>query len=41
MNPTLSDQINATVNAQRDTTQSDINKFQYYPVVSIGLAYRF
>ena len=40
-NPTLSNQINTAVNAQRDKTQSDINKFQYYPVVSIGLAYRF
>lgn len=40
-NPTLSDQINAAVNAQRDKTQSDLNKFQYYPVVSIGLAYHF
>ncbi len=40
-NPTLSDQINAAVNAQRDKTQSDINKFQYYPVVSVGVAYHF
>jgi len=40
-NPTLSDQINAAVAAQRDKTQSDINKFQYYPVVSMGLAYHF
>ena len=40
-NPTLSDQINAAVAAQRDKTQSDINKFQYYPVVSVGLAYHF
>ncbi len=40
-NPALSDQINAAINAQRDKTQSDLNKFQYYPVVSVGLAYRF
>ena len=40
-NPTLSDQINAAINAQRDKTQSDLNKFQYYPVISVGLAYRF
>ena len=40
-NPTLSQQINAAVNAQRDQTQSDLNKFQYYPVVSVGLAYHF
>lgn len=40
-NPTLSDQINAAINAQRDRTQSDFNKFQYYPVVSVGLAYHF
>lgn len=40
-NPTLSDQINAAINAQRDQTQSDLNKFQYYPVVSVGLAYHF
>ena len=40
-NPALSAQINAAVNAQRDKTQSDINKFQYYPVVSVGFAYRF
>lgn len=40
-NPTLSDQINAAINAQRDKSQSDLNKFQYYPVVSVGLAYHF
>ncbi len=40
-NPTLNEIINAAVNAQRDKTQSDINKFQYYPVVSVGLAYHF
>ena len=40
-NPTLNDQINAAINAQRDKTQSDLNKFQYYPVVSVGLAYQF
>lgn len=40
-NPTLSNQINAAINAQRDKTQSDLNKFQYYPVVSVGLAYHF
>ncbi len=40
-NPTLSNQINAAINAQRDQTQSDLNKFQYYPVVSVGLAYHF
>ena len=40
-NPTLNDQINAAINAQRDQTQSDLNKFQYYPVVSVGLAYHF
>ncbi len=39
--PTLSAQINAAINAQRDQTQSDLNKFQYYPVVSVGLAYHF
>ena len=39
--PALNNQINAAVNAQRDKTQSDLNKFQYYPVVSVGLAYHF
>ncbi len=39
--PTLNDQINAAINAQRDKSQSDLNKFQYYPVVSVGLAYHF
>ena len=39
--PVLNNEINAAVNAQRDQTQSDLNKFQYYPVVSVGLAYHF
>ena len=40
-NPALSSLINADLNAQRDKTQSDVNKFQYYPVISFGLAYHF
>jgi len=39
--PTLSSLINTAVSAQRDKTQSDVNKFQYYPVLSFGLAYHF
>jgi len=39
--PALSSLINADLNAQRDKTQSDVNKFQYYPVISFGLAYHF
>ncbi len=40
-NSPLSDQIDTDLNAQRDKTQSDVNKFQYYPVISFGLAYHF
>lgn len=39
--PTLSSQIDADINAQQAKTQSDVNKFQYYPVVSFGIAYHF
>ena len=39
--PALSDMINAALAAQRDKSQSDVNKLQYYPVVSVGLAYHF
>ena len=39
--PTLSATINTDLNAQRDKTQHDVNKFQYYPVVSFGVAYHF
>ena len=39
--PTLSDMINAAIAAQRDKSQSDANKLQYYPVVSVGFAYHF
>lgn len=39
--PALSDMINAAIAAQRDKSQSDVNKLQYYPVVSVGLAYHF
>ena len=33
--------IDDAVSAQRDKTQSDVNKFQYYPVISFGIAYHF
>lgn len=39
--PTLGATINSDLSAQQDKTQSDVNKFQYYPVVSFGLAYHF
>lgn len=39
--PTLSSMIDAAIAAQRDKSQSDVNKLQYYPVVSVGLAYHF
>ncbi len=34
-------QLDADLAAQRDKTQSDVNKFQYYPVAAIGIAYAF
>jgi len=39
--PTLTAAINSDLNVQQEKTQSDVNKFQYYPVVSFGLAYHF
>lgn len=39
--PTLSNIINTAIAAQRDKSQSDVNKLQYYPVVSVGFAYHF
>ncbi len=39
--PALNNMINAAIAAQRDKSQSDVNKLQYYPVVSVGLAYSF
>ena len=34
-------QLDTDLAAQRDKTQSDVNKFQYYPVAAIGIAYTF
>ena len=39
--PTLSSMIDTAIAAQRDKSQSHVNKLQYYPVVSVGLAYHF
>lgn len=39
--PALNNEINAAIAAQRDKSQSDANKLQYYPVVSVGFAYHF
>ncbi len=39
--PTLSSMIDTAIAAQRDKSQSDANKLQYYPVVSVGFAYHF
>lgn len=39
--PTLNNMINTAIAAQQGKSQSDVNKLQYYPVVSVGLAYHF
>jgi len=41
IDPVLASMIDADLSAQRDKTRSDLNKFQYYPVVSFGAAYHF
>lgn len=38
---TLNNQINADLSAEQSQTQHDVNKFNAYPVVSLGLAYHF
>lgn len=39
--PALASVIDADLSAQRDKTRSDLNNFQFYPVISFGLAYHF
>ncbi len=39
--PALNTMINTAIAAQQSKSQSDANKLQYYPVVSVGLAYHF
>ena len=34
-------QLDTDLAVQRDKTQSDVNKFRYYPVAAIGIAYTF
>lgn len=40
-NPGNNPSLTSDVNAQREQSQHDVNKFNLYPVVSLGLAYHF